>query len=880
LPRKNTYKLALLVGAILLVCGLNSCSTKKNSFSRRAYHNLTTHYNGYWNGNESLKEGIATLSKEVKDDYNNILPVINYGTKENAQVVYTQMDRAIQKASIMIQRHSMKFGGKEYNKWIDDSYILIGKSYFFKQEYISARRTFNFVISEYFENEATVNEAKLWLARTYNQMGQFEKSEGLLNEVLNSVEKRTVNRRTLRDVHLVFSDFYIHQGKAPMAEIHLYDGLSLNSKKDLLTRIKFILAQIYQEKGDRAKATDLYTEVIKRNPPYQMAFQAKLNLALSFGGSASQLRMIEKKLMKMVKDIKNSEFRDQIYFALSELAFQNGNDTLGIFYLRASVATSISNNYQKSVSSLKLGELYFTGADYTNAQAYYDTAMQVLPSNFPDFEKIKRQSVILTSLMGNLNAVYTEDSLQRLAALSEDERFKVIDKLIENYQKEEERKAEEQQRLATSSLPGQNQFMVESGGKWYFYNPTTLSQGFTEFNRKWGKRVLADLWRLSNKNIIQEAFETGGMVASADTLERDSLRVLSNNPRDRQYYIQHIPLTPEMKLLSDKKIMESLYNAGMIYLEGLKDAFKARETFSELLERYPDCEFRLQTLYNLYKICKEQNDLILADQYKTLLKNEFPDSDYAKVIEDPEYFAKLAGRRNEAQKLYADTYKAFKSEQYFLVINYADKALGMLSDSVLTPKFEFLRALAMGKIEVSDSLSVAMQHFIVKYPDHELRPMALDILKSLGIEYEAKIVQTKDADEEDAGSFESSYNFNPDAIQMFVIIVNQEKVNVNALKVRISDFNIKNYSLRKLRVNSIVLDASRQLITVGNFDGYEDVMDFFHLITGDDYVYGNLVPEDFVNLAVSTENYPLFYREKDVDLYSKFFKRFYLKKGQ
>ena len=33
-----------------------------------------------------------------------------------------------------------------------------------------------------------------------------------------------------------------------------------------------------------------------------------------------------------------------------------------------------------------------------------------------------------------------------------------------------------------------------SGGKWYFYNPATLSFGFSEFQKKWGKRKLEDDW--------------------------------------------------------------------------------------------------------------------------------------------------------------------------------------------------------------------------------------------------------------------------------------------------------------------------------------------------------------------------------------------------
>ncbi|MCK4637947.1 MAG: hypothetical protein KAT33_00865, partial [Bacteroidales bacterium] len=179
-----------------------SCSTKKNSFTRRIYHNLTSHYNCYWNGNESYKEGKAELKKIVVDDYNKILPVFNYGTDPNAKTLNPYMDRAIEKASIVIQRHSMHFDGKEYCRWIDDSYMLIGKAYFYKQEYIGARRTFNFVIKEYSENDIKY-DAMLWLAQTYNQMGEFEKSEALLNLFQSKDEKEFIKPRFLKKFPLI-----------------------------------------------------------------------------------------------------------------------------------------------------------------------------------------------------------------------------------------------------------------------------------------------------------------------------------------------------------------------------------------------------------------------------------------------------------------------------------------------------------------------------------------------------------------------------------------------------------------------------------------------------------------------------------------------------
>ena len=126
--RLNT--LLILFVAVIFLPIINSCSTKKNTWTRRAYHNVTCHYNVYWNGMVSLDEGKQLLADKVRDDYNDVLRVFNYGTKLDAVSLNPKMDRTIKKASIGIQRHSMTFGGKEKCKWVKDSYLMMGMAHF------------------------------------------------------------------------------------------------------------------------------------------------------------------------------------------------------------------------------------------------------------------------------------------------------------------------------------------------------------------------------------------------------------------------------------------------------------------------------------------------------------------------------------------------------------------------------------------------------------------------------------------------------------------------------------------------------------------------------------------------------------------------------
>ncbi len=432
------------------------------------------------------------------DNFNVILPMYNYGTDVESKAITPLLDRAIEKGSKTILKHSMRFGGKEYIRWIDNAYLLIGKAYFYKQDYFSARRSFSFVMREYEDNPIKY-EAMLWLARTYIQLEQFEKSEPLLNLIQSDMnEEADIPMSVYREFPLVHADQFIKQGYYDLAISYLYDGIEIAGDKQLKTRAKFILAQIYQEEGNQEMAFELYADVIRRNPVYEMAFQSKINMAEAYESGSEDSKTIIKYLTRMLKDDKNKDYLDQIYYALSEVAFKDANDTLGMHYLKLSVAKSVNNNYQKSTSSLELADIYFAMPEYELSQAYYDTAVTYLPEDYPDYQAIKNKADKLSDLVANLQVIQYEDSLQMLSFMSEEERFSVIDQIIQDLIDEEQRQREADELAQTMASfdqgqnSGFNTGVPIGGAKWYFYNTNTLSNGYSEFIRKWGKRKLED----------------------------------------------------------------------------------------------------------------------------------------------------------------------------------------------------------------------------------------------------------------------------------------------------------------------------------------------------------------------------------------------------
>ncbi len=904
---KIFFRIILIQVLIAGIALLYSCSTKKNTFSRRVFHNLTTHYNIYWNGNESLKSGKTALKENTTDNYNDILTVYNFGTAEEARKIYSNMDRAIEKAGIAIPRHSLFFKNIEYNHWIDDCYLMIGKAQFYKQDYANSRRTMEYLMKQYAGTETEL-EASLWYIRTFLQQKRFEDVASQIEQFETRLAKQKAPYKIRREVPLLYADYYLLSGNLVAAKTNLKQGLILAADSKLKARINFILGQIAQKEKNFAEATEYYSKVIKSPAPFEMVFNARINLAQSFDIYTGDKAGLEKQLKRMLKDTKNKEYYDQVYYALAELAILDKNDTLVMHYLKLSVATSTKNNYQKSSSSLQLADMFFKRQNYEMAAAYYDTTVQTLPLEHPDYTAIKAKTLTLTELVKNLRIVQYEDSLQKLARLPEAELAVIIKKIIDKVIEEEARQKEleEQQRNELnmiSNIPNMRNENISGvgGGGWYFYNPSAISFGYSEFMRKWGRRKLEDNWRLTNKRAVEQldeiTLDPSKPADSANIASVPGTKQASTDPKKPETYIAQLPKTPEALALSDKQIASALLNLGYIYKDGLNDIPHSVESFEALVTRYPEMKEIIRIYYQLYLIGKGIPDEAMAKKYSDIILKQYSETDYAQMIKDPEYNKEVLARKNRVSSLYEETYQAFKREQFRMVLLYSNQAISEYKDKDLIPRFEYLRALALGKTVSIDTMIVALNKLVLNNPNHPITPLAKEILKkydknipaspqanstavstnnpvpsnSSSVNVASTFVQTTDTVVPDI------YKLNLNQTHFYIMMVDGNNVNVNATKIRISDFISKNYANANLSVNAIVLDGGWQMISISSFRNSQAAMDFYYAIGQNEYVTTPLSKSDFKQMVISMDNYPIFYREKKYNGYINFFKKNYLK---
>jgi len=856
----------------------------------RGFHNMTSRYNVNFNGKEALKNGEEEHAKLCKDNYIATLPIYVYPPKEELSSIYPAMDRVIEKGSKCIYKHSMFFKGKEYVKNIDDAYLMMGKAYFYKQDYQQAQRIFNYILTTHKEGNC-VEEAMIWNARTALRMGYYGQAEDIINEARYYVQPKKSKNLNLQyaaagaEYHLTAPN-----GDRQTAINFIDDVLKNKPKKQFKTRMYFILGQLYELDEQPAMAHDYFLWVAKHSPDYDLEFNARMHLATNYDGSPAKRSQIIKELNKMLAEEKNRDYYDQIYYALSEIDRIDEDTTAQMDKLAKSVAAYSNNDFQRTHSALRLADLYFDQEKYPQAKAYYDTATVSMPKTYPNYAEIKRKSQVLTELVDNLQVVVVQDSLQRIAKMSEKDRERWVKGKINEYKQEKARREKEERdkELALQSALGYanyNQLNNQgSSGKWYFYNSTLMSAGKTEFLRKWGTRKLEDNWRISNKQQLsfEDMANLNNPKEEGDDTEYDEngnpILKRETDPEKERYYTQDLPLTEGAMDTSNNMIAEALYQASIIYLDLLNDRQRGCDLLEKYYQRFPDRDLSPAVLYLLYLNYSQMKNG-KAEQPKEIILTKYADTDYARLIREPDYYKKVAAALKQMENDYETVYQAFMNKQWQKVIQSSELAVTNCQDRVLRSKYAYLRAVSVGQVQGKDQYRNALQGVVTEYSDLPVAELARILLADL--EPEVQPVATASASAA-AGAQEAQgdgpFIFNASEWHYVALIVNVHKVKVMDLKVLISDFNKEFYALQNLSINSFYINQDEQMVTISRFRNADAAMDYYNGFIRNIKFKANVESMNITPYPMGATNYSIFYKQRDArPLYEAFFQKNYLK---
>lgn len=877
--RKNAW-LLVLFGLLLTV----SCTTRKDGFAYRVFHNTTARYNGYFYAKEAMKEARFTLKQSHVEDYDEVLPLFVYGTDEDAEQIFPLMERAIEKSSRVVDRHKMEpmasskknLKRPEMNKWIDDNYLLIGKGYFYKRNYLKAEEIFLFVSRKYKDKDMQVR-SNTWLARCYIQREQYTKAK---NSILKAVSIRDIEEADRADAHLVFADLLIKQENWKDATEQVELALRYIKKKRDKARPTFVLAQLMQRQTKSQEAIANYNAVLKLRPEYEMAFYAQIMQAMAYDRRGGNSQRIKDILFKLLKDDKNIEYQDVIFYALAEIALEEQQRGQGIDYLEKSLASSAGNTKQKMKGFLRLADIYLQDKAYVMAQMYYDSTASVIQETHPRYAEVLNKAASLSELVMHLNIIEDRDSLGRLCDMPEEE----LIKKLEEIRKKMKRELEEARRAAELAARQGGPAVAGGMGTFWPYNPQLKQSGKMNFLSYWGDRPLEDHWRRRNK--MNMSFGD----SPTEEEEEEEEVVQDTGPKEEipsvDEMLASLPCSEEERERMLAEIAEAYFQSGMVYKEKLDDLEAGIQQWEVLVTDYDDSEFHATSFYLLFRsymlkesqgysnpFCGTCNSTYWGD----IILDRYPGTEWAMLVENPEYLDVAEIKKQEEREAYEVVLNLYYQRIYQTLLLKTNEVIDSEPENHLLCKYRLLQALATGGMDAMvgqrSNYIEALRKVIKECPETEEAEYAQDRLNKLTSG--SKPAGEPEADLNEAAREEevlavSPFSYDAGARHYFMLVMPLKGVDVNQVKAGLSDFCSKNFKTMALKVSSNLIDRNNQVVLVKTFNRLEDANQFFSLFKKSADL-ADVRDNNFPSALISKENYVTLFKNKDLEAYQSFF---------
>ena len=882
MKQQNTFHYALGFVFLTTALILTGCSTQKNTAQSRWWHAFNAKYNTYYNGTLAYIDG--SLEKETgnKDNYTEQIPLYTVSNKNSREIGKANFDRAIEKCEKAIHQHSIKrrpewtknrrktakdiewLSRREYNPFLWKAWMLMGRSQFYQGDFESAAATFSYMSRLYATQPAIYGKARAWLAKCYIEQNWNYDAEDVIRNILRD----SIHWRAQKEWDYTFADYYIHTGNAEQAIPYLRKVISHEMRRKQKAREWYLMGQLQASIGNKKEAYKAFRHVIRQNPPYELAFNARI--AMTEVMAKDNAGKMISRLKRMAASDNNKEYQDQIYYAIGNIHLSRKDTLQAITAYEKGNQKSTRNGIEKGVLLLHLGDLYWTKEKFSDARRCYGEAIGLLDKDRKDYQQLANRSKVLDELVPYTDAVQLQDSLQQLARMSEKERNAAIDRVIDALKKKEKeernRKAEEEaestlrqdggnlannNNFASSNSPqknNENSANTPANGQWYFYSPLTVSQGKAQFQKLWGKRDNVDNWQRINKTVVANAAgaeeitdeqrDSLAQAAEQEDLLKQTSDSAVNDPHRREYYLAQIPFTPEQLAESNKLLEDGLYHAGVIFKDKLDNLPLSRKSLLRLVNNHPDYAHLDDAYYHLYLLYSRERKPEMAQTYLQKLKAEYPESQWTTLLSDP-YYAENAKRGVQIEdSLYTLTYQAFRDGEYDKVERNAQISRNRFPDGANRDKFLFIGGLS--KLNDGDikSCLADLKEVVSKYPDSRLSEMAGMIINGVdagrrlyGGKFDLNDVWTRRSIELNDRDSTRQKGYSPERNASFVFLLayDPDKTNENQLLFEMAKYNFTSYMARYFDINIEDLEGLHRM-QISGFNSYDEARQYANAV--------------------------------------------------
>ncbi|MCM0059802.1 MAG: gliding motility protein [Algoriphagus sp.] len=859
----------------LVLFFLGACSSQRDSFTNRAFHNLTSHYNAYYLADTKIKAAEYQVQENYKEDYTRVLPVFIPIDSATIQANKVSLDSARELSSKSIDWHRI-------SKWVDDSYYLIGKIDYLQARTDDAKNAFRYVNSQSKDKDLR-HKALINLLRLYIDQQALEDANFTLDYLSKETEISSENT-----YHLYKTLAYYYESRADQNGVigALDRAINYTSDKKERSRLYFILAQRYQQEGIDALAFDYFQKSLEGNPPYERAFFATLYAQqVAELDATKDLKKVRNYYEGLYEDPKNKDLKDVVLLERA-LFEEKQNDiplTVELLHQAAKETGSIPRLkgyiYQK-LADIKLNHF----KDYRATKYYLDSALTFIKPEDPVAKQLTEKKASLDTYVFHFERIQKNDSLIQLATLPEEEQVLRAQNFIENEkQRLVELKNKSESPKSTSIFDNLLAFGDKGNGStFYFDNSTALQQGAIEFVRTWGNRPLQDNWRRKS-----ELTQTANLLPNPNNstdLKEGEVSSDSTTIPSVETLLSSIPKSPEQLKITNSELEESYFELGKVLYFQMNEPKRSQQYLEQLVQQYPKTVKKPEAYYLLYLGQKE----LMGDYntYTQLLNLEFPESPYTFSVNNPEASAGNKASM-ESAKGYEQAYEAYYAGNYSQARELIFATLENYPLTRTTEKLLLLNAMVSGKLESKEQFKSKLIAFIQNAKEQEHITLAKSMLnpllgqeelhpnaKSGPIADESSVLPKASEKEKisEGQAKESPYKASNDQTHIFVLALSPS--DLETAKNLLSDleaFHTQSFGSSRLRTGNMNLSADLSIFIISPFSDAERALSYLSLFREKFTSIGLLDEVKNKAFFISIENFQVLNRTKDLEEYRQFF---------
>ncbi|WP_298645801.1 cell envelope integrity protein TolA [uncultured Proteiniphilum sp.] len=334
--KEKTSSILWGVACLVLFTG---CSAGKNTTGTRAYHELTTRYNIFFNAEEAYYEILKERSENFREDYAEVLPFYPSTSAAEKPVSGGPFDPVIDKTGKAIREHSItakprrdptKAPSQEYRQWLrrdefnpflKNVWLLRGKAFLQNGNHDQALSVFSGMLRLFSYDTGLTDETEIWLLRTYAEMGRTYDAE----KTAYALKSKRLPGHLEKLFNEHYTYFLIRKKEFAEAIPHLRKTIEKESDYSRKKRLQFLLGQIYAITGEEGKACHAFEEVKGIRTPFELTLNATIwQSALTSGGQQHTIMRRLKKMEQKINDTDSLMFSNQRY----RIYLKTGNDSL------------------------------------------------------------------------------------------------------------------------------------------------------------------------------------------------------------------------------------------------------------------------------------------------------------------------------------------------------------------------------------------------------------------------------------------------------------------------------------------------------------------------------------------------------------------------